>query len=340
MIGRILDALPARLDHLWRRARGIGVDKAALRRDLAGAAEDDVPLALGRLDAQLEALVVLLQHEHVLSVGRTQPMAPDLEGTHRRVSLGVEERLVVARPGGAVVHLVQHVLQLGARRQIAEANLEKLGARVVGRVREHVLIRAGLDEPEVEVVVATGKLIAVEEHLLGGVHAAGPAAVDLVIQALDRPGVVPVALEERRGRRVGLLDPADDLAVQLLPQFLGRRHDRVGVRVLGLQVGDHLRVALLPHPVIGVDPPVAVLLQHLRPPGGLGGFGRRGYLGHAFMLAGSGRVSLPGPAGHRECTYETNTRRSGRIRSHGGRLLWWYPGHCRHHDRFAPERCR
>jgi hypothetical protein len=59
--------------------------------------------------------------------------------------------------------------------------------------------------------VALGHLVAVEEDLLGGVHRAGPAAVDLVVLTLEGARVVPEALEERGGRGVRLLDPPDDL---------------------------------------------------------------------------------------------------------------------------------
>jgi hypothetical protein len=74
-------------------------------------------------------------------------------------------------------------------------------------------------------------------------------------------------VEDGRGR-VGLLDPADDLAVERLLERLGGRHQRVGVGVLGVEVGDDLGVGPVLQPVVVVDasPPEELepLRDHLR----------------------------------------------------------------------------
>jgi len=79
--------------------------------------------------------------------------------------------------------------------------------------------------------------------------------VDLVLQPFDGAGVVVVITLTHRDGYVGLLDPPDHFFVQPALQILGRLHHRVGVGVLGLEVGDHLRVLALvvPHPVVRVD---------------------------------------------------------------------------------------
>ena len=73
-----------------------------------------------------------------------------------------------------------------------------------------------------------------------------PAAVLAVLQALTRAGeVLPVALAHRR-RRIGLLHAGDDLVEEAGLEVLGVGQGGAGVRVLGLEVCDHLRVVALP----------------------------------------------------------------------------------------------
>src|SRR5919201_540885 len=114
---------------------------------------------------------------------------------------------------------------------------------------------------------STSELVAVENDLLVRLHGSAPPAVDLVVEPFHRARVVPPASVKRRGRGVGLLDAPDDLAVERVLERARAGHHRAGVRVLSLEVGDDLGVVLVPQPVVGVDPPVAVRLQDVRPPG-------------------------------------------------------------------------
>ena len=70
--------------------------------------------------------------------------------------------------------------------------------------------------------------------------------MNLVVEALDGPRVVPVAFEDRGGRVIGLLDPANDLVVELLLEHPRRLHDEVGIFVLGDEMGNDFRVGSLP----------------------------------------------------------------------------------------------
>ena len=139
----------------------------------------------------------------------------------------------------------------------------QLRAVGIDGISNQVLVGTALNVAQLEILVAFRQLIGVEDDLLGSLHRAALAAVDLVVQAFDRPRVAPPALVEGRRRVVGLLDPADDLAVQPIPELGGVCHGRVGVRVFGFQVGDHLWIFFVPKPVIGVDATVAVRLQDL-----------------------------------------------------------------------------
>src|SRR5439155_23438900 len=61
VVDRIFDIVPPRLNELRRLLRLVAAEKAALARHLARAGDEDEALALGELDVQLEALVVLLE---------------------------------------------------------------------------------------------------------------------------------------------------------------------------------------------------------------------------------------------------------------------------------------
>ena len=61
----------------------------------------DPLLAARRADVQEEALVGLVEHEHVVGLRRAETMAPDLGRPHLLVGPGVEQPRAVGRPGDA-----------------------------------------------------------------------------------------------------------------------------------------------------------------------------------------------------------------------------------------------
>ena len=115
-----------------------------------------------------------------------------------------------------------------------------------------------LDVTQLEILVASRELIPVEDHLFLCIHRTPAPAVDLVVEAFHRPGVCPPALEVDRGRRVGLLNPADDLVIEPVLEVRDFPHDAVGVRIFSFQVGEDLGVLLIPKPVERVEAPVSV----------------------------------------------------------------------------------
>src|SRR5450759_2725924 len=66
VIDVVFDSVTPGLDELGLRLRLVAANEAALAGHLARAREDHIALALGLLDAQLEALVILLHHQHVV----------------------------------------------------------------------------------------------------------------------------------------------------------------------------------------------------------------------------------------------------------------------------------
>ena len=120
-----------------------------------------------------------------------------------------------------------------------------------------------LESAEREVVVTVRERVLVEQHhgRLGR-PAARAAAVHAVLQPFDGARrVLPRTVRNRR-RLVGLLDAAADLLEDAVAQRVVRRQDRVGVGVLGLEVGDDVGVVALAQPVPVVDPLVAVQREH------------------------------------------------------------------------------
>jgi hypothetical protein len=83
--------------------------------------------------------------------------------------------------------------------------------------------------------------------------------VHRVLLALDRPGVVPPAALARRHRQVALLGPGLDLGEDLVLQRRERRRGGLGKGVLGLEVGDRVRVVAVGEPGVLVVNRVAVV---------------------------------------------------------------------------------
>ena len=100
--------------------------------------------------------------------------------------------------------------------------------------------------------------VEVQRHLLRRVETSRLAAEDRVLLALLRARVVEVAASPVGDGLIVLLDAAEHFLVERLLKRLGPLHDRVGVRVLGREVGDDVRIVLVPEPEIIVLAPVAV----------------------------------------------------------------------------------
>src|SRR5260370_15407661 len=141
----MLDAVAPRFDQSRSAFGFVAAHVAALARDLARAREDDVALALGELDAELEALVVFLEDHDVPVDGSAQPVTPYLVRTHSLVGPHIEEGAAVRGPGGSVIHVAEDILEVAAGGKVSKTNFVQLVACQVDGVREGVFIRAALD---------------------------------------------------------------------------------------------------------------------------------------------------------------------------------------------------
>ena len=272
----VLDVLLAGGQQPEPTERVAGLEEPHLGGDLAVQREEQVPLGLRLPHRDVEPVVVLLEHEHVLAGRLAQAVAPQLVGAHGPVGAHVEQMAVVGRPAHAVVGVLDHIVEQRRRRQVLHPHRVALGAGRVGGEGEQGLAGAGCERAEREELVAGGELVLVEDRVLVAVGPAAPAAVHRVLLALLRPAQVPPLAPLRRDRQVGLLDAGDDLLVQLLPERLGVSGHRGRVVVLRLQQGEDLGIGPIAQPVPVVDPLVAVGADGMRPPGRGRGHRRRG----------------------------------------------------------------
>lgn len=287
----VFDALAAGCDHGRGAGRVAGGDDQDLAGHLAVDVDQDELLRPGQLHADPEPLVVLLVDHHVVGSGRADGVPPDPVRPPGVIHCHVEQHRGVGRPGGAVEGVGHLVGQQLAGGQVLHAQGEPLVPGEVGGVGQPATVRADVERAQREEVVPLGQEVAVEQHLLavepGAVGADRrldlpvadrAAAVHPILLALDSPGVVPVPTLAGRHGQVGLPGALAGLLEQRRAQLGQVRRTRVGVRVLGGQVGDRLRVVLGGEPGVLVDDGVAVvgaLAGHplRRGRGSLGGHG-------------------------------------------------------------------
>ena len=253
VVDAVLDVVGPRPHDPRRGCRVVGGDQRRLRRRAAARRDHEPALAARQRDVEVEPDVVLAGDEDVVGDRRAEPVAPDLVRPHLLVGPGVEQPLPVGRPGDAAPRrrAGQLVGQLGAGGEVPDPQRVHLAAVEVARPRQQRVVRRGLDGVDVEVVVAGGLDVAVEDDVVGRVDRRA-AAEDGIALALDGARDVPPRAVLHGDGLVGLLDPRLDLAVELLDLVGVGVEPRRRVGVLGLQVGDRVGVVLLAQPGVGV----------------------------------------------------------------------------------------
>ncbi len=253
----VLVVLLARGDERPLALGRVGLQDAGLRGRVAGALHHDPRAAPRAADADVEPLVLLLVEQGVGGRGRPDLVPVDAVRALRRLVLdGVEEGLPVRGPRDA--RDAQHPLgKERARLQVLHGERVLAEARVVRRVREEAPVVRRAERAEGHELLPLGERVQVEEDLLGAVPRGLPA-VDPVLLPLLRPVVVQERAVAVGDGQVRLLHVGEHLVVERLLERLGRLEDRVGVRVLGLEIGRDLRVRLLAQPEVRVGPRVAV----------------------------------------------------------------------------------
>ncbi len=225
------------------------------------AGDHQVAVGLRPRDAATEGLVLLLVDDRIVGGRRAQAVAEDPIGPERiRVLLSVEEGPAVVGPDHVRGDVPDRVVEDPARRQVLDADRVEAAAARIDPVGDQAIVRADLDAGHREIAVPIGQGVLVDQDFLTRLHRALLAHQDRVLLSGLEPGVVKVAVIEDRGRRIRLLDPADDLVVERLLERPGGGHERVGVGVLGVEIGDDLGIGPVLEPVVVVnaDPPEPV----------------------------------------------------------------------------------
>ena len=175
---------------------------------------------------------------------------------------GVEERLVVRRPGDRRDPLPPHRQQLaGVQVFDLQGILAKAGG-IGGEGVEAIVLaqRHGADRHEGFIL---GQPVHVEQDVLWRrcLTGSGLTAQDRVLLAGFGAAVIEPAAQPVRHGQVGFLDAPQHFPVERVLERFERPGDCCGVGVLGLQVVDHRRVLLVAQPVVVVYPLIAVLAQ-------------------------------------------------------------------------------
>ncbi|MNV20221.1 hypothetical protein D3C71_1111110 [compost metagenome] len=197
----------------------------------------------GAAHAHVEAVVLLFIHEHVAAGRGAQHVLFDAHGEQGvRIILDIEQGAVVIGPDHVGRDVLDAIRQHLTGAQVLEADHVLAAADIVLGPGQQVVVLADIGIAHVEVALALGHRVDVEQDLFRRLHAALAARLDRVVLAGFETGVIPVAAVTRGHAGIVLLDAGDDLLVQGVFQRLERGHHLIGVGVLRIQVGQHLRV--------------------------------------------------------------------------------------------------
>ena len=246
------------------RAGGIVcVDESDLAAKRVFAADEQETPGGGLSQPEMEGFVGLLVDEDVF--GRIAPPAVaehPVRPQGLRILARVEEVLAVLRPDQVSPRAFDSDRQVHARLQIPDPDGVETTAHVIDRVGQPAFTGVKRPPRHLAEALSLGQDIHVQDDLLGGIGS-GTAAVDRVVQAFLRPGVVPVLAHAYRRAGVGLGDPLLDLGHQTLAQGGQMRDPGLAEGVLRLQIGQHIGVLPLVQPEPIVDADVAVDFQSM-----------------------------------------------------------------------------
>ena len=266
-----------------RERRIVRVRVAPFRGDGALHADEDEPVGLGLVDPGVKAGIRLCEHRGIELRILPHAMALHVQAEQGlRILLDVQDRLVVVGPGDIRFDVDDGILEDASARQMLEAQLVLAAADEILAKRRPFRARRDVERADLIVVPSRGAsgrrpLVAVQDDLLRGVPRAPMPHQDGVLLARLEAGRVPVAVLEVGDTGIIRFQARDDLPVELLPQTRGGGQRPFLVSVLGVQVGEHLRVPALvvPEPIIGVVPLAMRRCDNVRPDGGSGWFPER-----------------------------------------------------------------
>ena len=332
MIGLIKEVALARGDHC--EAGGVrGGCAALLVADCAVQIDADIPVVGRAADAHVIGVVLLLVDQPIGRGGRTEDVRLHALGEQSDgILLEVEDRPVVAGPDHAALDIGDAVREGLAGREVLHLEHILAAADGIERIGEQPVVRAHRAAGDLEEAVALGHGRLVEDHFLGCLQTALAPREDRIVGAGGEAGVVIIAALQIGDRAVVLLDVPDNLSIDLVRQrLLGGEHG-VGIGVLGLEMGQHLRV----FPRIVAQPVIFVVAG-----------GAEGRLDRVRLLRGDGRDGRGQGCG----LGERGKRRAGGEQGGGGEQAlhggspcetnrggWWQAGGYRE-SQILPEAC-
>ena len=207
-------------------------------------------LAVGDAQGETEdGVVFAVEHGVARRVG-AERVPVEREGAQRCVLLDIEEGAVVGGPVESIAGAGQPFGQQLAGGEVLDVEGVLEPTRFIQRVSEVTVVVARRVVAQRQVLAGDG--VEIEQHLLRRVEAAPLAAEDVVVAPFLGADVVEDVAHAEGDARIGALHAADDFSIERLAQSGRGRHHRLGVGVLGSQVGDRLRVGRLLQPGVGV----------------------------------------------------------------------------------------
>ena len=261
MVAVVLVPFLAGDDQARRRSRIARRNHALFGRGLAVGVDEDPVAAERPVDLEVVQIVLLFEDQRVVLAAESVAVEAPLP--LGRILDGVEDRLVVGGPDERTDFLRHAGLDVVPSAEIAHVQRVLAIADVVGGVREEVAVVARLEPSDAHELLPLGQLVHVEHHFFRRVERLLAQEDRVLFSFLGARVVVPAVLTVR-DVGVRLLDMAEHLVVQLLLQRRERRRHRRGVRVLGGEIGEDFRIALLADPGVVVDARVAVDRRRLR----------------------------------------------------------------------------
>ncbi len=170
---------------------------------------------------------------------------------------GVEQRAVVGGPG----HAGDTFESLGKSSSGAQVfDLKQILAEAggVGRIRKQVIVFANLEGIHSKKRMALRKQIQVEQQFYSCTVRVAPPAMERVLLSLFGTREIVIATEPIGNGKIRLQDAPQHFLIDPLPERFRRLQNGIGIRVLGLQVGNDLRIFFVAEPGIVVDTAVAV----------------------------------------------------------------------------------
>ena len=205
-VGRgVLDALAPRPDRAGLGAEVGCRHEVLLGRDRRSDLDHEVALATGEARADPVPLVAFVEESGVGRGIRSHLVQPHGVRPPRVIHRRVDDEAPVGRERGARRGVLDDVVEVEARGEVADAQRVALVALMVDAIQQPRAVGGDIEAPEREELVSLGFDVAVEEHDLARhvdtrlelrrrpvvIGCQGRPTLDAVLLALDRATVVP-----------------------------------------------------------------------------------------------------------------------------------------------------